>query len=1054
MRPIKLIMNAFGPYASSAEVDFEKFGEGGLFLITGDTGAGKTTIFDAITFALFNKTSGLDREIVTLRSDYANPKEDTYVELTFSHMGRMYQILRSPQYERAKQRGEGTTTQTAKARLIREPDTPIEGTKQVNEAVEDLLRINYDQFKQISMIAQGEFREVLNADSKKRGEILQKIFSTESYKKMGFLMDQRAKKAYGEMADIFRSIDQYFDGIQYDGESVHKSDIEAQKKITHSEKTQYKIENKTNLLEAVIAEDRERISGQENDLIDKQKIAEEKAKAYTLIHSTNELFKKYDGILAEKDALVKKDPLMKQLEHDVEKQKKAVYEVKPFFDGLKEEEKRLAQISKGCSDAKNMLSNAKELFEKSEKELKSALAQKVIADEKQNEAVLLKNEEEKYKKRDELSNQLAECEAKQKKANEAKDSKELKIKEISSLIESQQKRMMELEAVPEKYVHAEVKSKDLQAQYDELKMFYTDSIPQLIQKEENFKKAQELYNKKRGVYDDLNDQYNQAEKLLEESRAGILASSLQPGSPCPVCGSTKHPAPAKVSKEAVTEEEVKALKVKKEKAEKEKNRANETAFSAKIVFETEQNNIFESLIKNLNIQEFQSISIEELQTLIFAQLKNMEQEKSVVQRELVVLSEAKKELEQLKIDEIDNRKMLEQCRSELEGLKESAKSIETRYADVSGQLKAMGNLRFVTYKEAEDARVGLEREAKAILDLIKMQQEKTVRAQNYVSECKAKLDSLKEQEENLKHSVAEKQMEYLDEREAQGFEDDTIFLSYVVSKAEILASERNIKQYKDTFTAVNANLILAAKDIEGKERLDESQAREEAEDSKKAENESLEMLNKLKHRKERNEEILKLIESRKNKVEKKLEEVGRLSNLSNLFNGRTSGKNKTSFETYVQMSGFDSIISAANKRLQPISGGQYQLFRHEDFGSKGNVALNLDILDNYTGKKRPVSTLSGGESFMASLSLALGLSDRVTANAGGIKIDTLFVDEGFGTLDEKSLNDAIGMLQELSTSNKLIGIISHRAELKEEIPKKVMIKKSNKGSKITIDLGI
>ena len=187
---------------------------------------------------------------------------------------------------------------------------------------------------------------------------------------------------------------------------------------------------------------------------------------------------------------------------------------------------------------------------------------------------------------------------------------------------------------------------------------------------------------------------------------------------------------------------------------------------------------------------------------------------------------------------------------------------------------------------------------------------------------------------------------------------------------------------------------------------------------------------------------------KKAKVEKQLEEVGMLQNLANLFAGKTVGKNRTSFETYVQMSGFDSIIRAANKRLYPMSSGQYQLYRHEDFEAKGNVALNLDIMDNYTGKKRPVHTLSGGESFMASLSLALGLSDCVTANAGGIKIDALFIDEGFGTLDERSLNDAISMLHELSESDKLIGIISHREELKQEISKKILIKKSNKGSRI------
>jgi exonuclease SbcC len=249
-----------------------------------------------------------------------------------------------------------------------------------------------------------------------------------------------------------------------------------------------------------------------------------------------------------------------------------------------------------------------------------------------------------------------------------------------------------------------------------------------------------------------------------------------------------------------------------------------------------------------------------------------------------------------------------------------------------------------------------------------------------------------------------------------------------------------------------SKLELAKQDIQGKEKLDESLAIQEAAESKQAEREAKAVLTKVQNRWERNQESLGQIRKQKKKAEKTLEELERYQNLSDLLSGKTTGKNKTSFETYVQMSGFDGIIRAANRRLLPMSGGQYQLYRHEDPNAKGNIALNLDILDHYTGKKRPVSSLSGGESFMASLSLALGLSDMVSANAGGIRVDTLFIDEGFGTLDEKSLLDAIAMLQELSNSNKLIGIISHREELKEEISKKIQIHKTNKGSSLEINI--
>ena len=255
MKPLKLIMNAFGPYASRAVVDFEEFGEKGIFLITGDTGAGKTTIFDAITFALFNKTSGTDRDVNSVRSDFADAKEETYVEFNFSHMGREYQIRRSPGYVVPKSNGKGTTNKPPKAILLREPDSSVEGVRQVNDAVEDILRISYDQFKQISMIAQGEFRKVLNADSKTRGEILHKIFSTEGYKDMGDRLDRKFKKAYGEMENIFRSIDQYFESVECSVDSAYTEQLQEQKKMTGSDKTQYQVDDRLKLIAEIIEED-------------------------------------------------------------------------------------------------------------------------------------------------------------------------------------------------------------------------------------------------------------------------------------------------------------------------------------------------------------------------------------------------------------------------------------------------------------------------------------------------------------------------------------------------------------------------------------------------------------------------------------------------------------------------------------------------------------------------------------------------------------------------------------------------------------------------------
>ncbi len=1053
MRPIQLVMNAFGPYASKVEVDFEKFGESGIFLITGDTGAGKTTIFDAITFALFNKTSGMDREVNTIRSDYAKETEETYVELTFSHMGRVYQIYRSPQYEKPKKNGNGFTTKTAKAKLIREPETPIEGTKQVNEAVEQLLRIDYDQFKQISMIAQGEFREVLNADAKKRGEILQKIFATEGYRKMGFLMEQRYKKVYGEMADIFKSIDQYFDGLQLAEDSIYSEEVQAQKKILHTERSQYHIDHKIELLEKLVAEDKDRIAKQEIVATQRQEEAANAQKKYTLIHEANEAFQKYDRCLEEKNALHEKQDEMCQKELLLSKQKKAVYEVKPVWDLYHSELEKAKAAEKGMETADFNYEMAKVKCKVAVEEYQSAQLKKGIAQEQEQEATILKQEEERYQLRDSLKKQAETCEKECTRVKLRREKLVAQISEIKIRLEQERGREEQIQNAPEKYVAEKVALDKLQEQSQALSKILTEKKHSLEKLKKKLLAAQNDYFKKRKKYDEVNERYNHCEKVLEESRAGILAMKLVQGEPCPVCGSKEHPKPAKLSLEAVTEQELKQIKVEREAFEMQKNAAAESAASAKTAYESLEENLrveIETYVCGLQ----EKSNMEELFTCLEKMLEDINEQKEYILEKIHVIEGEKAELvslrKQIQIDLQQQEQLKKQEQSETEELQKN----ENQYAKLLGQLSGMKVLKYDTLSELRAAIKHLEKSSEEITKQIEDTQNKLVISKEVVSACKATLENVKKQEEVLKKSVAEKKAQYLKEQEKQGFSDEPEFLAYVVPKDKIVSLEELIDSYQKAVTANEANLKSAEEGILGKERMDETKAHEMAEATKLSANQAQTVLVNLKQRKDRNEEILEKITAKKMQGEKKLAQVGTLSNLANLLQGKTAGHNKTSFETYVQTSGFEAIVDAANKRLLPMSGGQYQLFRHEDLEAKGNVALNLDILDNYTGKKRPVSTLSGGESFMASLSLALGLSDRVTANAGGIKIDTLFIDEGFGTLDEKSLDDAIRMLQELSGSNKLIGIISHRAELKEEIPKKILITKSSKGSNIKIDLGV
>lgn len=1055
MRPLQLKMTAFGPYASTVEIDFRRFGEGGLFLVTGDTGAGKTTIFDGITFALFHKTSGLDREVTNLRSDYASEQEETSVEFSFSHGGREYQIIRSPQYERPKKRGTGFVNKPAKAVLLREPDTPIEGVKQVNEAVEAILRISYDQFKQISMIAQGEFREVLNADSKKRGEILQKIFATEGYKKMGFLMEQRYKKAYGDMADLYKSIDQFFAEIQYEESSAYGEAISQEKKNGYGDKNHYRIDQKTGLLEKVLLEEKESIAQQQDRLAQLQKDTQEKERKYTLIHADNLLFQRYDEITKEKALLDARKREMKEAEQVLQQQKRAVYEVKPFFDGFQEAKKKQLELTRDLEQAKFSRQAAVTGLESAQNEWKVAENNRESAKKKQEQALLLKSQEEKYQKRDDLKGQLLSYKSDHERGTKEKNVMEEKLQQQKELLSKQREQIQNLEDVPEKCVLYQTRWEQLEERWQRYHIIDQEKLPAIYRLEAAWKNAKSDFEAKRERYDQCTYRYHAYEKKLEESQAGILASKLTEGMACPVCGSTHHPAKAELLDQSISEEGLKKLRMEQEQSEKQKNDAYNQVVSLYSHYEADQKalrqDILEALQGNVSLAEN---SLDEMKRCFQSFYQEFQRQRDETKRQYQFFLVQKRKLDSLRVQVQKEEEQLEQLQNRWEAKRTELDKIRDAYSQIYGQWKELQELSYDSYPKAREARETLERDAQSMLQAIDLALDKRNKAREALSAAEEKLKNRNEQAEAQEKLLISKKEGYENVRNEQGFQSEQDFLSFLVDKTLIEKSEQEGKRYWQQVAVNEANQKLALKDIEGKVRLDEESAKAEAISAKEAEKQAVEQLNHWRHRHMRNQEILDQILDRSQKAGKKMEEVGRLSNLANLLNGRTSGKNRTSFETYVQMAGFDGIIRAANKRLLPMSGGQYQLFRHEDMEAKSNIALNLDILDNYTGKKRPVSTLSGGESFMASLSLALGLSDHVTANAGGIKMDTLFIDEGFGTLDESTLNDAMDMLRELSSGNKLIGIISHRAELKEAIPKKVMIQKSNRGSKIELDFGV
>lgn len=834
MRPIKLTVSGFGPYASCEEIDFEAFGHEGLFLITGATGGGKTTIFDGITYALYGETSGTAREKDFLRSDFAGQETDTFVELSFSHKGQEYKVVRSPRYSRKKKRGQGEIVKNETAILYEEGKMPVTALKEVNQRLHEIMGISYRQFKQIAMLAQGEFLDLLLANSKDRVEIFRNLFGTQQQEQFQKKLTERAKEAYGALLRNKHKLEEVLAQVQTEKEEI--------KEALAKDAVSLKI--LAEQIQAEIEEDQKAVSGFSRDI----KEIEKKIKKLT------ERNQEYEA--AVKRCLEQQKKVLKCTEEKAGVEKKLEAAVKAA-----EEEKLLFEQRK--TEFKRQQEQKKELLEK--------LAEELMG---------YQNAE------DELSGVLVE--------------------------------LVRVEEELKKYKDLEKRRKGICSQQKKLT------------------EAQKNYRSAEKKWESVKCQYEEKDRIYRAAAIGLAARYLEEGKPCPVCGSKSHPSPAVVSKEVPDEKEVESFKQRLLQAEEEKNRVYETAAREKGGLETMEKE-YEAALAALQLEAADvEVSREALTTL--------EKQQKQRRRRLEIAIKEKRELQ---------------------GQKEQTEKEQT-----------------ALWEKKEQA----EKEHEKKLSEVKKEEEK----QKLLAEGKKML-----LEENKKQLVAlEREKQKLEER----------YDTEVSLREEILRLEKEKK------------LLLEEKE----KRAVKITVNEKAWHS---------ILEKQKEK--------KLLEEKYSLI-KGLEQAA-------------VGKNKDRmvFEQYVLAAYFQDIITAANLRMAKMSDGRYQLSRVERVSDgRTTDSLMLEVLDNFTGKKRPVKTLSGGESFKAALALALGLSDVVQAYAGGIQIDTLFIDEGFGTLDEESMEQAMNTLEGLTGHNRLIGIISHVPELKERIEKQIVVEKGRTGSHI------
>ncbi len=1060
MKPIKLIMSAFGPYAGvMPEIDFEQFENKGLFLVSGDTGAGKTTIFDAICFALYGETSGTHRDKRYLRSEYAKPSVESFVDFYFSHQGKEYHIKRVPEYERPKQRGEGMTIVKESVRLYEGEEPVCEGLKPTNEKIRELLNIDKNQFKQIAMIAQGEFWNLLNAKTEERTKILRTIFLTDNYKSIEFKLKDKMNEKFGKKSDLQKSMVQYFHDVSVDAEDELESELTELQRRAEETKSVWNSEEILNLLVRVIQSDEEKLTQSEEKLIRASKQLDDEKKQLHMAEKDNEFVRRYQELLKEQESLEKDTEKIEELKITLKKRKAATLFVYPAYSEWKKK-------SDECTQKAGELEGKKEQLEKAESDLKKAEKEAEQLEEKQKEAdewkrVSDKIEEEKskYEDREKLlvqqNTQEKDAEKIKKQEEEfAREEKKLedKIKELEEVISS-------LKNCPQKLSEKKAEREKLMEQLRIIHRILQQDIPEWEARRDSLKKSQKKFEQQRDKYDLAEKDRAHAERVLENSRAGILAGKLTAGEPCPVCGSKDHPCPATLPEESISEEEYKKLEEKADKLRGKKEEANREAEKEKTALEkTEEylrQSIRDCLSGDLSEQELMDDKLEtmiskihQVNETISAREKTSKEEEESLAGNCEVLKQSEEELQ-----DVRDKKMKE-LRNKKETLAEKKQENETSQAQTKALLQSLRELSYENWDKAHEKQeeaAQKERRIRQEIEKIQKQKEEAAKRLNgLTSEVRTLAQAQKDREEEEKTC----QELLIKKVKEQQFDSAEIMLEYVVSEQELSETENTIDDFEKKRQAVQVRIEQAEKDAGEKEFVNTEELKQSVDEQEKE-------LSNLQNRKAVIGARIEENRRRHDRIaegSKDLEEADRQYNvylrLYNLVSGQVKNTGKITLEQYIQAAGFDGIIAAANQRLLPMSDGQYELFRKEDsLGKRSSTFLDLEVLDNYTGKRRPVGNLSGGESFKASLSLALGLSDTVSSNLGGIQMDALFIDEGFGTLDKKSMDSAMDILIHLSHTNKLVGIISHREELMENIPQQIKVTKYKDGSALSIQTG-
>ena len=1051
MKPLQLTMSAFGPYGGVETVDFTRWEQGGLLLITGDTGAGKTTIFDAITFALYGEASGESRSPRMLRSDFATPEIPTYVRLVFSYRGQTYCVERNPEYTRPKLRGKGEAKQAASAVLTLPDGTVSTGVNEVNRRLEEILGLSRTQFGQLAMIAQGEFRRLLLARTEERSAIFSRIFDTSIYGTLQQRLREQVNAAERELEEQNASLLQVLQGLHCPEDQPDLSAWLASPDLFH-------LEAFFPFLDQAIAADEMQDSqlGQELARLDQVLLdqAAQLAEGEALIAQWDQ----YDQVLGEQQTLLAQESEMEAQRYRLDQAEQAdvLSQMEALYQQRKADQKEQAAL---LAPAQAELHRQEQLRQDYGNRYQAALAVEEQRQALRDRVRRLEEESSQYDALETLQKQQADSVAtwqhrKQEReatlAQEAQAQQQIQLQqEMLWQLANATGRLVATEAEGATQAFAEIQRSATVAQREaeqaRLKKMSLEQLTQELRRQQtltaDYQAAQIHAEQALAQYVRMHDVYEQGYRSFLREQAGLMAAQLREGQPCPVCGSTHHPQPTVVSPAAPSAVQIEQAKIQMEQA----RQASESAAAEAQVLHSQQadqtSRVLEQAAALFPQKTLEQIQAELPQRVEQAEkiVDQAEQDACTAAEHLQTAESILKTLEQLLQAERAAQALAEQQRQLTDA---AQRQMET----AALQVQALSS-RFV-YPQREEAQAALAQSQRK-LDKWNRTYAETERnfhqAETAVQTARTRLEQLQDQlaQSQIQLDRAEQELRRAATERMGSWEAYCQARLEPKKRAEL---QEQVETYTRQKEAFRTTIQTLARSIQGRPRP-------QLEPIRQAQSQCKQM--REQYQIQRSQHFARLEHNRRSRKQLQLaarqqtqtrQTCAMLRDLADTVNGNLKGKQKLSLERYIQGAYFDRVLHAANRRLLQMSDGRFRLLRRLEGGLVSQTGLDLDVFDEYTGTQRDVRTMSGGESFQAALALALGMADVVQAHAGGVRLDAMFIDEGFGSLDGDALEHALRILEQLTTGQRLVGVISHVDELRQRIEQKLVVRSTRQGS--------